>query len=366
MMRTDILIVGAGLSGLTLANELARRGDDYLLVEARNRIGGRILSVESGPKGAEARRFDLGPSWVWPGQPRVASLLQELDIEVFEQYSEGRLVYQDESGAVRRDYDFSTMAGSLRIEGGISSITERLFDRISSQTVLLEHAVTSIARGKDEFSARLQTSQGDKTVTARRILLAVPPRLLAETIEFSPGMSDEIRASLAAIPTWMAGHAKLVAVYEKPFWRDMGLSGDGISRCGPLVEIHDASPAGADAGALFGFVGLPVGSPSREPDRLKTEALTQLRQMFGSAAADPIEVIVQDWGKQAWTAVSADQSIAHHPQYGLPQALLPLADQGLMFASTETAPQFGGFIEGALEAAEIALDRLQAIDSRLP
>jgi monoamine oxidase len=231
---------------------------------------------------------------------------------------------------------------------------------------LLEHAVTSIARGKDEFSARLQTSQGNKTVTARRILLAVPPRLLAETIEFSPRMSDEIRASLAAIPTWMAGHAKLVAVYEKPFWRDMGLSGDGISRCGPLMEIHDASPAGADAGALFGFVGLPVGSPSREPDRLKAGALTQLRQMFGSAAADPIEVIVQDWGKQAWTAVSADQSTAHHPQYGLPQALLPLADQGLVFASTETAPQFGGFIEGALEAAEIALDRLQAIGSLLP
>jgi monoamine oxidase len=102
MMRTDILIVGAGLSGLALANELARRGDDYLLVEARNRVGGRILSVESGPEGAEARRFDLGPSWVWPGQPRVASLLRELDIEVFEQYSEGRLVYQDESGAVRR------------------------------------------------------------------------------------------------------------------------------------------------------------------------------------------------------------------------------------------------------------------------
>ncbi len=357
-MQTDILIVGAGLSGLVLASELARRGDDYLLVEARNRIGGRILSVESAQAGRAAGRFDLGPSWIWPGQPRIAGLLQELEIDVFEQYSKGRLVYQDESGAVRRDYDFSTMAGSLRIEGGISSITERLHNRIPSPTILLEHAVTSISWARDEFSTRIQTPTGAKTVTARRILLAIPPRLVAESIEFSPGLSDEISASLAAIPTWMAGHAKLFAVYDKPFWRDMGLSGDGISRCGPLMEIHDASPAGADSGALFGFVGLPVGSPSREPGSLKAGALAQLEQMFGAAAADPVEVIIQDWGKEACTAVAADRSTAHHPQYGLPQALLPLADQGLLFASTETAPQFGGFIEGALEAAEIALGKL--------
>ena len=357
-MQTDILVVGAGLSGLMLATELARRGDDYLLVEARNRIGGRILSVESGQAGRAAGRFDLGPSWIWPGQPRIASLIQELEIDVFEQYSKGRLVYQDEFGEVRRDYDFSTMAGSLRIAGGISNITERLYDRIPGRTILLEHAVTSIAWAENEFSARIQTLAGKKTVTARRILLAVPPRLIAENIEFSPGLSDEIRDCLASIPTWMAGHAKLFAVYEKPFWRDMGLSGDGISRCGPLMEIHDASPAGADSGALFGFVGLPVGSPSREPVSLKAGALAQLRQMFGADAADPLEVIIQDWGKEACTAVAADQSTAHHPQYGLPQALLPLAERGLLLASTETAPQFGGFIEGALEAAEIALSKL--------
>ena len=357
-MQTDILIVGAGLSGLTLATELTRRGDSYLLVEARNRIGGRILSVESGQAGRAPGRFDLGPSWVWPGQPRIASLLDELEIGVFEQYSKGRLVYQDESGEVRRDYDFSTMAGSLRIEGGISNITERLYDRIPGQAILLEHVVTSIVWAENEFSVRVQTPTGGITITAKRILLAVPPRLIAENIEFSPGLSDDIRASLASIPTWMAGHAKLFAVYEKPFWRDMGLSGDGISCCGPLMEIHDASPAGADSGALFGFVGLPVGSPSREPGSLKAGALAQLRQMFGTAAADPIEVIIQDWGKEACTAVAADQSTTHHPRYGLPQALLPLADRGLLFASTETAPQFGGFIEGALEAAEIALGKL--------
>jgi monoamine oxidase len=112
-MQTDILIVGAGLSGLALASSLAWRGNDYLLIEARERVGGRILSVQSGMAGRTTGWLDLGPSWIWPGQPRIARLLGELDIGVFEQYSEGRLVYQDEAGQVRRDYDFSYRGGDI-------------------------------------------------------------------------------------------------------------------------------------------------------------------------------------------------------------------------------------------------------------
>lgn len=357
-MPTDTLIVGAGLSGLALASALARRGDDYLLVEARDRVGGRILSLGSTPVAGVAGRFDLGPSWIWPGQPRIAALLQQLEIDVFEQYSEGRLVYQDEAGQVRRDYEFSPMAGSLRIAGGISSITDRLFERLPATSTLLAHTVTAITEAGNGFSLLMQTPAGSKTVTARRIVLAVPPRLIAETIDFSPALPAAVDASLRAIPTWMAAQAKLFAVYQKPFWRDMGLSGDAISRCGPLMEIHDASPPGADLGALFGFVGLPAGSPSRESTSLKSGALEQLQQMFGAAAADPLDVMLQDWSKETFTATDADRANTHHPQYGLPDTLQPLAQQGLLFASTEMAPQFGGFIEGALEAAEIAGGKL--------
>ena len=75
-------------------------------------------------------------------------------------------------------------------------------------------------------------------------------------------------------------------------------------------------------------------------------------------AADPIDVIIQDWSKEVFTATVADTSISHHPEYGQPDSLQPLAHKGLFFASTEMAPKFGGFIEGALEAAEIVLDEL--------
>ena len=116
-MQTDVFIAGAGLAGLSLAAALHKKGIDFRLAEARDRIGGRILSATLGDDGDFSCRADLGPSWIWPGQAHIAALLNELGIGVFEQYSDGRLVYEDELGEIRRDLDYSSMAGSLRIEG---------------------------------------------------------------------------------------------------------------------------------------------------------------------------------------------------------------------------------------------------------
>ncbi|EDT04545.1 hypothetical protein BamIOP4010DRAFT_1927 [Burkholderia ambifaria IOP40-10] len=55
----------------------------------------------------------------------------------------------------------------------------------------------------------------------------------------------------------MAPHAKYIAIYDTPFWRDQGLSGEARSARGPFGEIHDASMPGGCA-ALFGFFGVPA------------------------------------------------------------------------------------------------------------
>ncbi|MGB2941593.1 MAG: FAD-dependent oxidoreductase [Candidatus Macondimonas sp.] len=57
-MLIDTLIIGGGLSGLALAAQLAAQGRDFLLVEARDRLGGRILTRREG-----AAHYDLGPTW---------------------------------------------------------------------------------------------------------------------------------------------------------------------------------------------------------------------------------------------------------------------------------------------------------------
>jgi monoamine oxidase len=118
MTDTDVLIVGAGLSGLALARHLTAAGVAHEVLEGRARIGGRILSAVGG--------MDLGPAWIWPGQPRIAALLADLGLATFAQHSRGMLVYEDRGGAIRRDLTFSTMEGALRVTGGLSRVTDGL------------------------------------------------------------------------------------------------------------------------------------------------------------------------------------------------------------------------------------------------
>jgi monoamine oxidase len=88
---SEVLIVGAGLSGLVLATQLVNKGIDVRVIEARSRSGGRMLSVASTNKSIDAAYFDMGPSWVWPGQPLIENLLKTMHIDCFEQYRQSCL-----------------------------------------------------------------------------------------------------------------------------------------------------------------------------------------------------------------------------------------------------------------------------------
>jgi len=352
LMHRDVAIIGGGLSGLSLAYQLEREGVDYVLLEARDRLGGRILSESSNKNLTSDERYDLGPAWIWPGQPRIASLIREFGLTVFEQYSKGKLVYQEADGSVRRDFNFSTMAGSLRIAGGVASLIDALWTRIDEKRILLSHAVTHVSQNKDGFTIAANGPKEELSINARCVVHAVPPSIVARTISFDPPLSRDVLNTLEATPTWMAGQAKLVAIYEEPFWREMGLSGDGISRSGPLMEIHDASPHGAKAGALFGFVNVPSGSQARERSTLINNAIPQLEAMFGAQASDPVDVLFKDWANDRLTASNDDEASLQHALYGRPNVLAQLANEGLMFSSAEIGTQFGGLLEGALEAAE--------------
>ena len=85
-MNTDVLIVGGGLSGLALAPKLEKSGVNYLVVEANDRLGGRILT-----KSVKEVAFDYGPAWFWPGQPRMARAIDELGLATLVNIQMGRL-----------------------------------------------------------------------------------------------------------------------------------------------------------------------------------------------------------------------------------------------------------------------------------
>lgn len=349
---SEVLIVGAGLSGLALATKLINKGIDVRVIEARSRSGGRMLSEASTNKSIDAAYFDMGPSWIWPGQPQIDKLLKSMHIDVFEQYSTGNLVYEDELGLVRRDYDYSTMGGSLRIDGGMQLVINRLKENLPDSSVLESHRLVNIKTPEDTIIATVETSQNTIEFQAKKIVFCVPPRLAATAIGFEPALPLDVIQSLKSIPTWMAGHGKFTAIYDKPFWRDMGLSGDAISRQGPLMEIHDASPMNLECGALFGFVGLPAHSPEREKSSLVENSVKQLERLFGPQAANPVDVLFQDWALEAFTATKEDALSGNHPNYGLTGNIKAMKARGIYFSSTEVSSQSGGFIEGALEAAE--------------
>ena len=345
-----VLIIGGGLSGLALADALEMQGRDYLLLEARPRFGGRIKTEHLG-----AGYFDMGPAWFWPGQPRMAALIDRMNLEKFDQFSSGDLAYENEHGQVQRGRGISSMEGSWRLKGGFGALINALADRIPEHRKRLNAAVTQLTRTKDGVIATL--SSGD-TVTAQRAVLSMPLRIAAN-ITFDPPLPHAALTSMQNIPTWMAGQAKAIAVYDSPFWREDGLSGDAQSRFGPMVEIHDASPADGGPYALFGFIGVPPQNRNNAKN-LHLHLTEQLVRLFGPKAASPKQLYVKDWATDPYTATQADQAPLYaHPHYGLPHSVACLQDNHLLFSGTEAATGFGGYLEGALEAAENTLKILE-------
>lgn len=343
------LIIGGGLAGLRLAHALEMAGHDYQLVEARDRLGGRIKTEHL----AEGY-FDMGPAWFWPGQPRIDALISQLGLTRFDQHTDGILTFEDEQGRVQRGRGFASMQGSWRLKGGFDALIQALADQLPATRKTLNAQVTGLTKTGTGVQATL--ANGD-VLQAQRVVLAIPPRIAAG-LTYVPVLPDAALASMQGIATWMAGHAKAVAVYDTAFWRKAGLSGDATSRRGPMVEIHDASVADGGPYALFGFIGVPPHARQDEAV-LRQHLLAQLGRLFGPQAEKPLQLFLKDWALDPLTATVADQAPLYaHPTYGTPRSLSDLWDGMLHLAGTEMAPQFGGYIEGALEAADTAFDNI--------
>jgi monoamine oxidase len=340
-MKTQVAIIGGGLAGLALARRLDQSGIDFQLFEARSRFGGRIAALHT-PTGV----VDLGPSWFWPGQPRMAALLKALGLNDFAQYARGDQCFEDETGKVHRGMGFASMEGSLRIPGGIVRLVDALVAGLPADRL---HGSVRVETIDQHSGIHLADRQ---RYAAQHVVLALPPRIAAG-LTLSPALTPDQKRNLEAIPTWMAGHAKFVAVYDTTFWRDADLSGDATSRRGPMSEIHDASGPNGTPAALFGFLGLPPHHREGHAQEITSAALEQLSRIFGARAMAPTQVALQDWAFEPETTTQHDLvPPSSHPDYGLPPALSGLWDGRLHFASTETAPQMGGHMEGALAVAE--------------
>ena len=355
-MRTQVAIVGGGLAGLVAAHRLHEADIDFQLFEARDRFGGRILSVDAGSYPA-TDGFDVGPSWFWPDmQPEMDELVQTLGLTAFPQHDEGDvLVERYALEGARRFRAMRQEPSSMRLAGGTGTLVTALSAGLPSFRLSLAVKVTHMTIAGQNI-ALVATGQDstEQTVEAAQVILAVPPRLSAETISFEPLLDPRILAKWLGTTTWMAPHAKFFALYERPFWRDDDLSGTAQSFMGPLVEIHDATTASGQA-ALFGFIGPDAAQREAMGKRVLTaSAVTQLVRLFGPKAAHPTATLFKDWSADALTATAADRvSSGHLAPSRDPWLRAPWADL-LTLAGSETSLAAPGYLAGAVDAGSRA------------
>jgi monoamine oxidase len=338
--EVDAAVVGGGISGLFAATRLSEAGLTCAVLESRDRVGGRLLTHHS-----PAGHFDLGATWFFPGESRVAALIEEFNVSTHFQHIAGDALYHVRGGAQRLDGNpIDVVSG--RFTHGAATLTERLATRLGD-ALSLRTPVHEIHQHDDD----LQVHHAHGSLTARHVILALPPSLAVHHITIRPGLPDRLHALAAATPVWMGNVAKAVVVYPEAFWRHDGLAGAAISHLGPLRELHDMSgPDGAPA-VLFGFAPLAPGVPTPTEQSI----VAQLVEIFGLRAAAPREVIIKDWRSDIHTVPPDATPHAAMGTYGHRWYQEPAGHGRLHWASTETAPTAPGHIEGAIAAAERAV-----------
>ena len=441
MVDADVIIIGAGVSGLTAALDVEEAGRRAIVVEARDRVGGRTWS--GALEGAE---IDWGGQWIGEGQPRVYALVKKLGLRTFPTYDRGRKVLEMRgristySGTIPRmmpwklaqvqaaiwtidawakrldpaepwahpraaRWDSTTLdamrrtimwspdaraamdaamrtifgaepselsllhtlayvrsAGSLeklisteggfqhdRIAGGAQSIALSLATKLGADRVVLGAPVASVAQDAEGVTV---TSTSGKTWRARRAIVAVPLPLSAR-IAFTPRL-PALREQLFQ-RTPMGAAVKCFARYERPFWRDRGLSGEAASGDGPIAVTFDQSSEDGSKACLLAFVG---GRFARTwhtiPAQERRQAvIDKLAAYFGDEAKKPIAYAEIDWAEERW---SGGGPVALFPPGTLsvhgPALRAPVGR--LHWAGTEAARQCTGFIEGAVESGQRA------------
>ena len=438
-LECDVCVVGAGYAGLTAAHRLSQAGRSVVVLEARDRVGGRIWTHHL----ADGSAVDRGGGWLGPRHDAIHGLAREMGVTTYKTWVRGahlligegrkrrytglipklgplavltlalaqwkidRMARQvpleapwtapraaewdarsiaswlEHSGirtALARDLFESAVRGLMTadlseasllhllylahshgsidtlfsiengaqenlVNGGAGSIAQRIADQLGG-SVRLNTAVRAIRQRDDGVLVA-----GDEiAVSARCAVVSVPPALALE-IAFDPALPEDRKALYRnAIGGW---ETKTIAVYDEPFWRADGLSGQ-TAEPGSAAEVTlDAGPSSGSPGVLAGFTFGPVARrwATLDASVRRKAVLDALAFRFGPRAASPSEFIETSWWTEAW---SRGCSMAHFTlgtltRYG---HLLREPFGRVHWAGTETATISHGAIDGAVRSGE--------------
>ncbi|WP_456696662.1 flavin monoamine oxidase family protein [Aeromicrobium sp. P5_D10] len=444
-LDADVVVIGAGVTGLAAATQLKERGLSVVVLEARGRVGGRLWTEE-----IQGALLEIGGQWISPDQTELLKTIDELDLEMYSRYREGANVYVDATGIrtlftgdrlplepasasevdrlvdlldllaqqhdlnspwthplaseldtiswqvwlerqtedvsardiiamfvgaamlTKPNHTFSALeavhmaasAGSFshlvdadfildrRVIGGLQSVPTLLAERLG-QCIHLDQPVRELRRTADTVVAVTP----DLEVTARRALVAVPPNLY-HVINHQPALPQLKQQLHQQMPLGLV--IKVHAVYDRPFWRDSGLSGTAFSPYQLVHESYDNTNHNDSRGTLVGFISdVRADELLRlDPNERRKLILASLVAYYGPQAADPVVYYESDWAAEEWTrgAFAASYSTGGRTRY---QGLQNKPDGPVYWASSDLAGEGFQHVDGALRigrdtAVEIA------------
>ncbi|MFK7771835.1 MAG: flavin monoamine oxidase family protein [Saprospiraceae bacterium] len=342
-MAKKIIILGAGLTGLSIAYLLKKNGITTHIIEARNRVGGRVETI----KGNQASPMEMGATWFGKKHQHLMTFLEKLNIGIFQQYMHGTTFFETMSFAPPQKFEVpASEEPSFRIQGGTSSLIFKLATEIGMENISLHQPISKIEKKENTIS--VFTHDGN-IFEADLIISTIPPKLFVQSIECSPLLPKDATSIFGDTQIWMEGSVKFSVEYASPFWREQGLSGAVFSQSSLIPEMYDHTNYEENKFALKGFLNGSIVQYSKE-DREKM-VIQNLKKFFGSDAENHIGYFDRIWEKEKFTFSPTENFLPSHYNNGHPIYQNSFWDNSLFMAGTETSPNFGGYMEGAIQSA---------------
>lgn len=350
IISSDVTIIGAGLTGLTIAYFLRKQNLSVHILEARDRIGGRIFTKRNPPHGSQ----EMGATWLGKKHVALIKLLEELNVGKFEQLLGKTAIYEPISTSPPQLVTLPPNADpSFRIKNGSSTLIDTMASQLVNTTIHTKQVVNRIHRKDAVLSVETATHGFQSTF----VISTLPPFLLSKTIDIHPALPPSFSTIAEQTHTWMGESIKVGLIYEKPFWRAPKLSGTIFSNVGPIPEMYDHSNHEDTNYGLKGFLNGSYFSVTKA-ERLEL-VLKQLEKYYGRQVRDFISYEETVWRNEPFTFLAYPEHVLPHQNNGHSIYQQAYLDGQFFVAGSETALYSPGYMDGAVQSAHFVTQQIE-------